>query len=358
MNTDVEVMLREGMERLTADVRVPAGLIPGIVRRRRRRRLVMRSAFGAAATAGALALVLAVVVVPARLNGSSESAVLAADVVTRANSALSAADPGEMAQMTITTRGAQTLGGATATITAEEWSYGDQWRTLVDSPAGHPLYDEGSSSSSVYTLVNYQTRTLTRQPGLGRPAPSLFGQPGAGSCQPVFAALPLLFRFGLPGFGSIASSLPGTVARDLRAAISCGTLTVAGRQRVDGVEAIELTSRPGSPISETIWVSPGTYLPVRVVVRSAFGAPAVQQTADITWLSPTAQNLAKLAVPIPAGFRQVPFLRAITPILSRIPSVPLPRFAALPAPALSAAPFSRSPSPCPSGSLPSLGGAC
>lgn len=71
------------------------------------------------------------------------------------------------------------------------------------------------------------------------------------------------------------------------------------RQRVDGIKAIKLTSRKNSLISETIWVSPGTYLPVRVVVRPALGGTGLKQTADITWLPPTAQNLAKLTVPIP-----------------------------------------------------------
>jgi outer membrane lipoprotein-sorting protein len=93
----------------------------------------------------------------------------------------------------------------------------------------------------------------------------------------------------------------------LRAAISCGTLTEAGQQRVDGIEATRLTSGPGSRISETIWVDPATYLPVRVVIRSAADSPVTQRTADITWLKPTAQNQAALTVSIPAGFRQVPF---------------------------------------------------
>jgi hypothetical protein len=126
----------------------------------------------------------------------------------------------------------------------------------------------------------------------------------------------LLFQYGLlPGFGVSASSQPATVATALRAAVSCGTLAVAGRQRVDGTEAIELTSRPGSPVAETVWVSPGTYLPVRMVIRLGRGQPVLQQAADITWLPPTAQNLARLTVPIPAGFRQVPFAEAVTPIL-------------------------------------------
>jgi hypothetical protein len=236
-------------------------------------------------------------------------------VVKRVDSALSAATPA-IAQMTVTTRGAAIPGGTT---TAEEWSYSDQWRSVTNSPAGHPVYDEGSSTASLYTLVSYQARTWARQPGSGRPAAPVSGPR---SCEPVVAAHPSLFHPGLPGIDFSASSQPATVARALRAAISCGTLAVAGRQRVDGIEAIELTSRPASLISETIWVSPGTYLPVCVVARSAPGTPVLWQTADITWLPPTAQNLARLTVPIPARFRQVPFAEAVGRTLLQIPGHP------------------------------------
>jgi hypothetical protein len=323
MNNDVEDLLREGMERFTADLRAPAGMTRRAARHRRRR-LTLRSAAGvvAALTAGAVALVAA------GLPGGT--AVAAAYVVKRVDGALSAAEPGAIAQMTVTTSGAAIPGGTAVTTTAEEWSYGGQWRSVAYSPAGHPVYDDGFSKASVYTLVSYPTRTWARQPGPGRPAAPVSGPRG---CGPVIAALPLLFRLGLPGIGLSAGSLPATVARALRAAISCGTLAVAGRQRVDGIEAIELTSRPDSLISETIWVSPGTYLPVRVVVRPAPGKPALL-TADINWLPPTAQNLARLTVPIPAGFRKVPLAEAVTPILQQIPGGPLAKSKALcPAPA-------------------------
>jgi hypothetical protein len=303
MNTDVEDLLREGMERFTADLWAPAGLTRRAARRRRR--LALCSAAGAAAlTAGAVPL--AVAGLPgANHNGTGA----AAYVVKRAVSALSAAGPGEIAQMTVTTTTSATVpSGQTVTTTAEEWSYGDRWRSVTDSPAGHPVYDEGFSTSSGYTLVSYQTRTWARQPGLGRPTALV--SPGL-----------------LSGIGVSASSRPATVATALRAAVSCGTLAVAGRQRVDGMEAIELTSRPGSLISETIWVSPGTYLPVRVVVRPASGQSILQQTADITWLPPSAQNLDRLTVPIPAGFRQFPIAQAIQPnlplrVTPRRPSMP------------------------------------
>jgi hypothetical protein len=353
MNTDVEELLREGMERFTRDLRAPARLTRQVARRRRRRLALCSVTVAAAAlTAGGVAL--AAVVMPAADNGSLRPIVDTAYVVKRVSTALSAAEPGEIAQVKVT-RSVAIRGGTAATTTAEEWSYGDQWRSVTSSPAGRPVYDEGFSASGVYTVVSYGTHTWARKHGLGRPAAPVFGGLGLGPlagnvigrsglgplaaiffsrsarrsrpaqvfvsrrCNLVVAAAPLLFQPGLPGFGFSASSLPA--ARALRNAISCGTLAVAGRQRIDGSQAIELTSRRNSLISETIWVRPGTYLPVRMVVRSAPGMPeALQQTANITWLPPTAQNLAKLTVPIPAGFRRVrvmPLALALLPILQQ-----------------------------------------
>ena len=141
MSTDVEDLLREGMERFTADLRAPAGLTCQIARRRRRRRLALCSLTGAAAALTAGAVALAVVVVPSRQRTGVE---LTADVVTRVSSALTAADPGDIAQMSVTTSSASPYGGKTTTTTAEEWSYGDQWRSVTYSSPGHPLYDEGT----------------------------------------------------------------------------------------------------------------------------------------------------------------------------------------------------------------------
>jgi hypothetical protein len=331
MNTDVEDLLREGMERFTADLRVPAGLAHRIARRRRRR-LTLHSVTGGVAALAAGAAVLALVVLPgAGHDGSVGAAVDAAYVVKHVSSALSAAEPGEIAQMTVTTsRPAVPGGGTAAATTAEEWSNGDEWRSVTYSSPGHPLYDEGFSTASGYTLVSYSARTWARQAGLGRPAaPAVGSLPAAYGCESAIGSFPTLFRLGLPGTSSSASSLPTTVATALRTAVSCGTLTVAGRQLVDGTEAIELKSRPGSLIAETIWVSPDTYLPVRVVTRSAPAAPALQQTANFTWLPPTAQNLAKLAVPVPAGFRRVALNEVVAPILKQVPGVPQPKPGAL-----------------------------
>jgi hypothetical protein len=277
-----------------------------------RRRLALLFAAGTAAALTAGAVALSAVVVPGAGNDATgRTAVSSAYLVRRITTALRAADPGEIAQMTVTTVSTAAPGGRAVTTTAEEWSYGDQWRSVTYSAARRPVYDEGFSTSSVFTVVSYRTRTWARRHGLGGPAKLA---PGPRGCAPVVADLPLLLEPGLPAVGFSAGWRPATVARALRAAISCGTLAVAGRQRLDGIEATELTSSPGSPIPETIWVSPGTYLPVRVVIRPAAGTPGPAQTADITWLRPTAQNLAELTVPLPAGFRRVPLTQALQSI--------------------------------------------
>jgi hypothetical protein len=315
MKIDVEDLLREGMERYTADLRAPARLTYEVTRRRRRR-LVKRSLTGGAAALAAGAAAAVLVVAP-RVEGTGVPAVDAAYVVKNVSSALSTAAPGTIAQMTITTSG-----GTGRAVNAEEWSNGDEWRSVTYSAPGHPIYDEGYGTASGYTLVSYPTKTWARQAGLGRPA-AIAAPATKGGCGPAVRAFPVLFRLGLPATSTSASSLPTTVATTLRTAVACGSLSVAGHQTVDGTDTIKLKSRPDSPIAETIWVDPRTYLPVRAVVGSGY-SPAVQQTADFTWLPPTAQNLAKLAVPVPAGFREVSLPMAVAPNLKLVPAASVP----------------------------------
>jgi hypothetical protein len=174
---DVEDLLREGMERFTKDLRAPAGLTRRVVRRRRRR-LALRSVAGAATALAAAAVALVAVEVPGA--GTGGPAIASTAVVKRVDNALSAAEPGDIAQMKITTHSASPYGGPAVTTTVEEWSYRDQWRSAADSPTGRLLYDEGFASS-VYTLVNYRTRTWARETGLGRAAGALSGP--ARSCS-------------------------------------------------------------------------------------------------------------------------------------------------------------------------------
>ena len=129
------------MERFTADLRAPAGLTDRIARRRRRR-LVLRSMTGGVAVRAAGTAALLVIVLPG-VNGPDRTAVETAYVIKNVSNALSAAAPGTIAQMAITTSG-----GPNGTSTAEEWSNGVQWRSVTYSSSGHPVYDEGYSTKS------------------------------------------------------------------------------------------------------------------------------------------------------------------------------------------------------------------
>jgi hypothetical protein len=112
----------------------------------------------------------------------------------------------------------------------------------------------------------------------------------------------------------------------IRATLACGAATVTGHVRIGGVETLKLT---GSPVTERLkadyarvihekwlhsqwilYVNPKTYLPVRLSGSAhTYGGPApsalVTSVTDMKWLQPTAANIAKSLVTIPAGFHQV-----------------------------------------------------
>jgi hypothetical protein len=91
MNTDVEELLREGMDRFTAGVEAPPGLARAAVRLRRRRRAVRAAvACGAAAVIAVAAIAVTGVAVgaPARPGAGLAQARTAAYVISRVENAL------------------------------------------------------------------------------------------------------------------------------------------------------------------------------------------------------------------------------------------------------------------------------
>jgi hypothetical protein len=94
---------------------------------------------------------------------------------------------------------------------------------------------------------------------------------------------------------------PGEMAGLLHTELSCGELKVAGNGTAGGVPAVEL-SGDSHGAAVTYWVNATTYLPYRFTWT--FGGQSLQE--NLQWLPPTAANLAKVNVPIPAGFTHVP----------------------------------------------------
>ncbi len=90
--------------------------------------------------------------------------------------------------------------------------------------------------------------------------------------------------------------------------LKCGAFTVAGRQRVDGVDAIKLTGHTPAA-GTTIWVDPGSYLPVRLTPTSAGPTAAGNGTAMTASTSAGCRRTGatpwQRAAPIPPRFREV-----------------------------------------------------
>jgi hypothetical protein len=112
----------------------------------------------------------------------------------------------------------------------------------------------------------------------------------------------------------------------VRQTLSCGEFTVAGHARIDGQDTIKIVGTKATPnwwtgphaeghgalqVSATLYVDPATYLPIQVLWSNAThvrDGRTLRGTvrAELRWLPPTAANIARASVAVPAGFRTVP----------------------------------------------------
>jgi hypothetical protein len=98
-------------------------------------------------------------------------------------------------------------------------------------------------------------------------------------------------------------------AAGIRAEIANGQFTVIGRTVLNGQQAIEVklnvppnNEAPAHVTAERMWVNATTYLPMRDYTRWSNGQ---QSVFDYVFLPPTAKNLAKLRLVVPAGYSRV-----------------------------------------------------
>jgi hypothetical protein len=315
MNTDVEELLRDGMERFTAGVQAPGGLAHAASRRRRRRLAVrvMVACGTAAVTAAAVAAVAAGAGGPAPGGTTVGQAHTTAYVIGRVEKAL--------AGQHLLLRGH--ISGIWGP--SRSWAYGPQNRfeELTGSDCGHARPNGdcthrggsepylavgtaliGGKLTNVY--VTYYNHKWSLQPE--KPIP-------ASACSRTGA-------LGMGGPPIPTSNWPAFI----HATLACGAAAVTGHVQIDGVETVRITGSPVTvklPPGEarairqkwvrsqwTLYVNPETYLPVRLSGSSrAFGGPAPSSystsVTDMQWLPPTAANVAQSLVTIPAGFQQV-----------------------------------------------------
>jgi hypothetical protein len=304
MSIDVERLLREGMQRRRSQpIEVPPDLIDRVERRHRRRRAARAALAGGtvvvAAALVAVGLNAAVSSPPRRSARIAPPARTAAYVVRQVERAVAASE-GRLIQYAYTVD----LGPGGKPIPGYEasWLYGsepgptgtgDMRRIDVWGGRVHMAYGSAwADGKQTQTAVNYDSKTWDR--GLQRLRGSSYKPPRC----PV-TLVPPAGSFGYSAF--------------LRQALECGTFSVAGRATVDGVRTIEIVNLAASAsVRVDYWVSPQTYLPVRLVYDTDTGntQPGVDRTdeqTDFRWLAPTKANLALLDVRVPAGFRKDPY---------------------------------------------------
>jgi hypothetical protein len=195
---------------------------------------------------------------------------------------------------------AERLPGAHAVVTGqymESWQYHDL------------LLQEGFSAAGRLVFVNAFGPVRLRS---GKQVPGNYG-----------AAYPVHIRWHTI-LGGVSGPGPGLSCQDgfpsgypswhatIAKALSCGLFRLAGRQYVDGVDAMRLAGQPQYGIRETLWINPATYLPVRLsATLSGRPGPSQQVVTDFRFLPPTRANLAALhaairRAPIPITFRLLP----------------------------------------------------
>jgi hypothetical protein len=266
-----------------------ATLVGQIVSRSRVIRARRRITGAVAVAAVAAAAVTAVALIP---SGPAKPAPVAtqaaAYVVSHAAQALDAMPGDTVVFMQRTT--------VSASLTFDSWANsngGGPSRLESFTRAGQPISDNGDSFSGPVTGltrhiidVDYQKKTWWR-------AVYYFGNGNSG--------LPTVWTCSNANNEDLIWN-PREMAAQLRTELSCGELKVVGNGTADGVPAVKLSKDFGSG-AVTYWVNATTYLLFRVTWTQR-GYPT--QQVNLQWLPPTAANLAKLNVPIPPGFTQVP----------------------------------------------------
>jgi hypothetical protein len=319
MMDNVEELLREGIDRLTAGADVPAGLLTRARRRNRQRRRAIWTAAAAGTAAVTAAAVIAATSTLEPPSGSLQQQDISY-VVSRAQQALAgltqanaiqvdeetASQPNDFGFVVLNLSasggtGVQSgvLGGVhadrmvrwTSTGLRLDQGFSADGKLLFASSFGNVTSRAGKKVQEAYGAA-YSARIQWHSPLVGQDLP----------------APPLTCQNALLGSGS------EDFATQIAKALSCHLYTLAGHQEINGVSTIELVLKPqpGLGIRQTLWIDPSSYLPIREV--DSFVQPHAQTvvlTSNYQWLPRNEASLGALRAAvqqsaIPAGFRSLP----------------------------------------------------
>jgi len=323
MTSDIEELLREGIDRLTAGASAPAGLVQRARQRNRHRAMIRAAVAAGTVVAAAVAAVTVTLATGGRGPiGAPVRAQTIAVVASRTERALAAAaDHGQAIQVIRDSGRGEAFGLTALGMTG-----------TFENPGPAPVLPGALSNVTARTVVSWTSPGLYLQEGFSATGRLVFfnangpvtlrsGRQVAenyGAAYPARVQWHTIIRGGVQGpppsltcqnYPSEYPSWRASIAK----ALSCGLFSLGGQQRVDGVNAMTLIAKPqpGLP-SERMWVDPATYLPVRLSATfPARHGPGPQLVLDFRFLPPTSASLAALRAAIsratiPATFRQLP----------------------------------------------------
>lgn len=324
MNRDIEHLLGEGIDRLTAGVGAPAGLAGRARARLRRRQIAIRVALaGGTAVVIAAAAIAATGVGTRPGTGGVTKAQTTAYVVTRVENALAAENfviqGRATGTMTFSVHGhrVRSINGLTSS-----WSYGrrNRMEEFTGRECGHarpngscthrggsePYWAQGTALAGgrlVSAYVTYYDHRYSIAP-LGH-----FHLKACSRTAQLVLGGPALTMPNWPAF--------------IKAMLGCGTATVTGHARIGGVQTTVISGLIDIPLSKgygktvketrvrvhyTLYADSATYLPVRVygsteTYGGAGGPTVAAYVTGVRWLPPTKANIAKALVTIPPGYQ-------------------------------------------------------
>ncbi len=315
MSTDVEDLLREGMERFTDGVRAPAGLAHRASRQRRRRLVIRGAVLGAAAAAAATAIAVAMTAAGtvAQPGSSLAQARAAAYVVSHVKTAL-ATEHNVFVGRTMSTGGQPSV----------TWAYGahNRFEEFTGTQCGQ-VNASGDCSHQGGSVRYLAAGTALVNGKLTGAYVTYFDHKY--SLSPVY-------NTPASACGHAALTMGGPPVPTahwssfIKATLDCGAANVTGHVRINGRETIQITGKPitvrlspgeAKSVHEryaralwTLYVNPSSYLPVRMIgVTETFGGTGghtrFESVTNVQWLPPTTANVAQALVSIPPGYHQV-----------------------------------------------------
>ncbi|MBP2326596.1 hypothetical protein JOF56_006981 [Kibdelosporangium banguiense] len=193
--------------------------------------------------------------------------------------------------------------------------YYDEW---VDKATQRYRNDVYNRSSGVSVPSSDRKMTLPAGPDTGPPAPIHLNQSHAVS-GPDGDQDMVTVDYDLKTWSTDhmtdrkPTDIPDiTDADSVRKAISDGTLELVGKENIDGIDTLRLRLYgPDRSYRIDMWVDGKTYLPVRNIATKGTGEPGDKEfpasaatTTTYKWLPRTEENLARLVLIPPPGFKK------------------------------------------------------